>query len=64
MRAALARALALRDAAFLRLAGTEQRQFLCYYVALQRDVLRRRRTASLPLGASASAGVSGSTSGT
>ena len=50
LRAALARALALRDAALLWLAGTEEWQFVCYYVALRLDVLRGRRTASQPLG--------------
>ena len=50
MRAALARALALRDAAIQWLAGTEQWQFLCYYISLRLDVLRGRRAASQPLG--------------
>ena len=50
LRAALARALKFRDAALLCLAGTEQWQFLRYYVSLRLDVLRGRRTTHQPLG--------------
>ena len=50
LRAALTHALALREAALLWLAGTERWQFLRHYTSLRLDVLRGRRTASLPLG--------------